>query len=219
MNSTNKILFDPKLIEDISTISIQILESVMSLEQELDDILGSILFTKSGAIHPSIISSERLYKELLTSTHARSDKNLVASITPTNIHEILESATIISYIYRNKLVYVLEFPLVRYEKFDIFHLYSIPIRHPDSHIFSTILPEHTYLATSSTRQQYVTFNTYERCKTFAPGKTVCKDLPDYNYNTRPTCKMAILLSTERGLPSICETTTFSATINTLQSSI
>lgn len=216
LNGTNQIMFDLELSEKISKISIQLLESIMSLEQEIDDILASILFIKSGAIHPSIISSERLYKELLMSSHTRTDTTLVAPVTVNNIHEILESASITSYIYLNKLVYIIEFPLIKNERFDIYRIYPIPIQQDKSYLYSTILPEHSYLATSTTRQQYIVTDSIENCKTFGPNKRVCKELPVYNYNTRPTCEMAVLLDSGKDVPSSCEITSFSAHINTFQ---
>lgn len=161
-------------------------------------------------------SSERLYKELLTSSHTRTDTTLVAPVTINNIHEILESATITSYIYLNKLVYIIDFPLIKNERFDLYHIYPIPIKQHDPKLYSTILPEHTYLATSTTRQHYVITDSVEKCKTFGPSKKICKELPIYNYNTRPTCEMAILLNNDKEVPSSCEITSFSAYINTFQ---
>lgn len=116
----------------------------------------------------------------------------------------------------NKLNYILNFPLVKNDKFTLYHIYSIPIRHYDSSLYSTILPEQPFLATSSTRQQYATLESLKNCKTFAEKKMVCKNLPIYNQNTRPICEMSILLSTDSELPKICEKTTFSAQINTFQ---
>lgn len=116
----------------------------------------------------------------------------------------------------NRIVYVLEFPLVRNDRFILYRLYSIPIKHPDSSLYSTILPELTYLATSTTRQNYVIANSLENCKAFAPDTRVCKDLPVYNINTRPTCEMEILVTTDKEVPKICEVTTFAAHINTFQ---
>lgn len=215
LNTTNKIIFDLKTSEEVSSISMQILESVLSLEMELDDILTSILFVKSGAVHPSIISIERLYVTLLSSAHMRNDKNLVLPVTLENIHKILDSATVTSYIYMNKLTYILDFPLVKNNKFTLYHLYSIPIIHPNSTLYSTILPEQTYLAASPTRQQYVSTSSIDDCKPYAPSSWVC-NLPVYNYNTRPICEMAILLHTYKQLPSTCEPATFSAHINMFQ---
>ncbi|XP_028158549.1 uncharacterized protein LOC114351503 [Ostrinia furnacalis] len=214
-NSTNKILFNLTISEEMSTVAIQILEAVTSLEKDIDDIISSILFIKSGAIHPSIISTNRLYKELLSTGSFRSNRNLVASVTLSNIHQILESASISSYIYMNKLVYVLKFPLVINDKFTLYHLYSIPISHPDSSLYSTILPERTYIATSTTRQQYAITNSLADCKTFTSNTKVCKFIV-YNVNARPTCEMSILSSTSRNVPDICEVATFSAYINTFQ---
>ncbi|XP_052747818.1 uncharacterized protein LOC113512658 [Galleria mellonella] len=215
-NTTNKLIFNLTISEEISTLAIQILESVTSLEKDIDDIIISILFIKSGAIHPSIISINRLYKELLSSSPARVNKNLVAPIKLSNIHQILESASITSYIYMNKIIYILEFPLVRNDRFTLYHIYSIPILHPSSTLYSTILPEQTFLAMNSNRQQYVTMNDLGKCKNFVTETKVCNDLPVYNVNTRPTCETAILTTTRQDVPEICQVTTFSANINTLQ---
>lgn len=51
LNSTNKLIFDLKVSEQISTISIEILESVFSLEKELDEIIMSIVY-KIGSNPP-----------------------------------------------------------------------------------------------------------------------------------------------------------------------
>lgn len=215
-NSTRNVIFNLTIIEEINSISLQILESVLSLEQEINDIITSILFIKSGTIHPSIISTMRLYNELLISRNQRQNKNLVAPIIPNNMHQIIESSSVTSYIYMNKLVYILEFPLVRNEKFTLYRVYTVPIRHPNSLTYSTILPEQTYVATSPTRQEYTTTSSLNDCKIFTTETRVCKNLPVYNTNARPICEMAIILSTEEKLPKICEITTFSAQINTFQ---
>lgn len=95
------------------------------------------------------------------------------------------------------------------------YIYSIPIPHPESSLYSTILLEQTYLATSSTRQQYATDNTLDQCKSFALRQRVCKFLV-YSVNTRPTCETTILTTTNKEIPKICEFATFSAHINTFQ---
>lgn len=216
LNTTTKAISELSIREQLSEISIQILESILTLEQDIDDVLTSILFVRSGALHPSIISTERLYRELSTTSHARTDKTLVLPVTMSNVHKILDSSTLSAYIYMNKLTYILDFPLIRSDRFTIYHLYSIPIRQPNSTMYSTILPEQTYLATNPTRQQYVSINTLNSCKTYAPEKIVCESLPVYNYNTRPICEMAVLMSKTKEIPTNCVKTTFAAHINTFQ---
>lgn len=216
INTTNTGIFNLQTIEQISTISIQLLESVITLEQEINDLLTSILFIKSGTIHPSIISSEQIFKELLLTSHSRTELNLVATPKAQNIHEIIESASISSYMYKGKLVFILSFPLVKPETFNLYHIYSVPIRHPNSSIYTTLIPEHPYLAMSTTRQNYASLNSIENCKPFAPKKTVCHDIVIYNYNTRPSCEVAVLLSTVPQLPSSCKPVTFLAQITTFQ---
>ena len=215
-NSTSQLLSDIKATEEISSISIQILEIVMSLEQEIDDVLLSILFVKSGAIHPSIISTEKLYHELLISSHTRVDKKLVASITTNNIHEILESTTLTSYVYMNRLTYILEFPLVRNNHFKLYHIYSIPFQHPNFQIHSIIIPEHKYLAISPNQQQYIILDSLSSCKSYAAEKMVCDNMAVYNVASRRICEIEILLSTERDIPNTCNVNTLAAEINIFQ---
>lgn len=99
LNSSDKLIFDMKVNEQISTISIQILESVTSLDNEINEVLTSILLAKSNIIHPSIISPKELYQELLLSNYARSNKNLIIPVTIHNIHTILDSSTLSAYVY------------------------------------------------------------------------------------------------------------------------
>lgn len=217
MNSTTKTILNIRASEEISAISLQILELVISLEGEINDCITSILFAKSNAIHPSIISLRELHEQLLQSNHIRSNSRLVTPITINNLHTILESSTLSAYVYSNRLVYIIEFPLVQNDPLTLYHIYSIPMKHPNSSYYSTILPEHTYLATNPSGEQYVSTSSMENCKTYATGRRVCTDLIVYDADTRPICEIQILLSTIPKLPKICTTSTFPAEINTFQS--
>lgn len=217
MNSTTKLILNIKASEEISTISLQILELVLSLENEIDDCFNSILFAKSNIVHPSIISTSQLLEQLLASSNLRSNNKLIAPITMNNIHTILDSSALTAYVYSNRLVYILEFPLVPNDPLTLYHIYSIPIQHPDSSLFSTILPEHIYLATNPSGQQYISTSSLDSCKTYATGKKICRNLAIYDVDTRPTCEIKMLFSTTSVLPEICTTSTFPAQINTFQS--
>lgn len=217
LNKTGKLLSDLKTNEEIASTSIQILEIVSSLEQEINDCINSILFIKSGTIHPSIITLEQLHNELLLSNHLRTNKRLVTSISLDNIHVILESATISAYVYSDRLVYILEFPLIEGNIFNLYHLYSIPIKHPNSSPFhSTIIPEYTYLATSTNGQQYITTNDLQNCKQYKSTEMVCSNVILHNTANHPMCEVEILYSTSTEMPKSCIPTTFPADINLFQ---
>ncbi|CAK1595012.1 unnamed protein product [Parnassius mnemosyne] len=87
---------------------------------------------------------------------------------------------------------------------------------PDSSLYSTILREQTYLAMSTTRQQYVFMSSLDKCKDFATESKVCNDLLIYNINTRHICEVVLLITTSQQVPEVCDVTTFSAHINTFQ---
>lgn len=216
LNSTTNTIFDIRVSEDISSISIQILESVTSLENEINDCLTSILFAKSNIIHPSIISLNKLHQELLLSNHARSNKQLVSPVTINNINNILDSSQLSAYVFSNRLVYILDFPLVKSETLKLYHIYSIPIQHPNSSLHTTILPEHKYLATSPSGEHYISTSSLDNCKIYAEKRRVCSDLVVYDADTRPICELQVLFSAFNKIPSTCTTSTFAAIINTFQ---
>ncbi|XP_061721834.1 uncharacterized protein LOC133528455 [Cydia pomonella] len=192
LNSSQSLLFSLKASQDVSAISLQILESVVNLENEINECLTSILFAKSNTIHPSIITLEKLYKELLLSNHIRTNKHLVSTVSPQNIHTILESSSLSAYVYSDKLVYILTFPLIQNDPLDLYHVYSIPIKHPNSSLHTTILPEHVYLAANPSGQTYVSTSSLETCKTYASEKQVCTGLVAYDATARPLCELQIL---------------------------
>ncbi|XP_061721041.1 LOW QUALITY PROTEIN: uncharacterized protein LOC133527864 [Cydia pomonella] len=216
LNSSQSLLFSLKASQDVSAISLQILESVVNLENEINECLTSILFAKSNTIHPSIITLEKLYKELLLSNHIRTNKHLVSPLAHKNIHTILESSSLSAYVYSDKLVYILTFPLIQNDPLDLYHVYSIPIKHPNSSLHTTILPEHVYLAANPSGQTYVSTSSLETCKTYASEKQVCTGLVAYDATARPLCELQILHSISKSLPKICTTSTFEADINTFQ---
>lgn len=216
LNKTSSSIFNLKVSEEISTISIQVLEAVTSLESEISDCLTSILFAKSNIIHPSIISLNKLHKELLLSNQARSHKHLVRPVTIHNINNILDSSRLSAYVYSNRLVYILDFPLIKTEPFKLYHLYSVPIQYPNSSLYTTILPEHKFLATNPNGGQYISTSALDNCKAYAEKQSVCNDITVYDSDTRPICELQILFSVTNKIPSICTTSTFSADFNTFQ---
>lgn len=159
----------------------------------------------------------KLYQELLLSNHVRTNRRLVAPVTIDNIHSILDSSTLSAYVYSNRLVYVLDFPLVQNDPLTLYHIYSVPIQHPNSSYHTTILPEHTYLATNPNGQQYISTSSLENCRIYTSKQRVCTNLIVYDSTTRPICEMQILFSISTSIPNICTTTTFAADINTFQS--
>ncbi|XP_075990621.1 uncharacterized protein LOC142986184 [Anticarsia gemmatalis] len=215
-NKTENLVFNLKITEDITSITIQILELATNLENDINDCLTSILFAKSNIIHPSIISLKKLYNELLLSNKLRTNKRLVTSVSIENIHTLLDSSYLSAYVFSDRLVYILEFPLVQNDPLTLYHIYSIPIQHPNSSFHSTIIPEHTYLATNPSGQRYVSTSLLNNCKVYASRKSICKDLVIYDSSARPICEMDILLSKSTTIPTTCTTTTFPAEIQTFQ---
>lgn len=104
-----KILFSTsfrQISEDISSISLQILELVTSLENEINDCLTSILFAKSNIVHPSIITLSKLYEQLLKSNRIRKYKQFVTPVSINNIQTLLDSSSLSAYVYSNRLIYI-----------------------------------------------------------------------------------------------------------------
>ncbi|XP_013134257.1 PREDICTED: uncharacterized protein LOC106100064 [Papilio polytes] len=109
------------------------------------------------------------------------------------------------------------FPLVKSEPLKLYHIYSTPIQHPNSSLYTTILPEHKFLATNPSGQTYISTSSLDNCKTFTEKRIVCNDLIVYDADTRPICELQALFTISKKIPSTCTSSTFVAQINTFQS--
>lgn len=102
------------------------------LEIEFNEIISIILFVKKNIVHPSLMSPETMLIELRKSIQSLpSGKALPFELTIDKMNLYLEISKI-QYAYKsNKLIFVINVPIIDETSYNIYHLIPLPIPHND----------------------------------------------------------------------------------------
>jgi hypothetical protein len=195
-----------KLLSQITLLQ----EDVRNLENQVDNIIQSILFSKNNVIHPSLISPMKLFQEL--SKHVgqlTQGRELPIPLTIDNIHSIMDISSLTAYFYKTKIIYIISVPLTSTQDFTIFKVTPLPIPHnpknPD--IFSLIQNEYKYIGITRTKMQYIKFNDLDKCKSLTKKHFICKIRDIFTTLDNGICETKILTETISKIPSDCSTKT------------
>lgn len=201
---TNSLLFKIAIQETFSVLQ----ASLLSLSYKLEDIVNSILFAKTNTLHPSIITPNELYNELVANVkHLPKYSEFPIDLELHNIHVIIKLSEMISCILDNKLVYILKIPLVLITSFNLYKTVPIPVAHdagsPSS--FALIVPTATYIAISKDKSEYCTFNDLnDKCKLVTKNSHMCYNVNKFNTENEPICETEIINKVIHSLPSECK---------------
>lgn len=146
---------------------LQIYELYNLVYNTLQDIENSITFAKLKTLHPSIIKASDLYKSL-NHLYTKLQGKLPFETTYDNLKIYEQIIVVKSYMSQNRLVYILEIPISYPYDFDLYHLYSIPIKSSDE-VFQTIVPRSENILIS---KLYYARET-EECKELANKQFFC----------------------------------------------
>lgn len=121
----------------------------------LQDIENSITFCKLHVMHPSIINTHQLFKELKRlETYLKSQ--LLFDVSYKNIINFENMLSVHCKIEENlKIIYFLQLPLFSEENFELFNLQPIPTKYENKLV--TIIPETNY-ALKSKNNKILTYN-------------------------------------------------------------
>ncbi|KAJ8974195.1 hypothetical protein NQ317_011340 [Molorchus minor] len=144
----NKFIFDFNDYLQVKDILDQVSISLNILTELLSDIENAISFAKLNTLHHSIIKISELEFVIDTLKYSHPVDQLLYT-DRSNIHKYYDIVDVKAYYSGNKIVFVLEFPLVHPDHFSYYHLCSIPT--PNHTI---IIPSNTYLAMSENFYQY-----------------------------------------------------------------
>lgn len=146
-------------IKDILNQIINMYEIINSI---LQDIENSITFTRLSIMHPSIIKTVDLFKELVKLEKNIQPGQLPFEVTLQNTLLIEKLIEIECYILNNKITYLLRLPIMYPEIFNYYHLYPIPVYSQSQ--FKAIIPNNKFLLKS---KLYFTFES-DICTKLAP---------------------------------------------------
>lgn len=190
------------LIEQISLLNFLTEE----LDKEMSNLIQAILFAQNGIIHPSILTPEQLIKNLqLIMQHIPKNTEFPIPLLIQNSHSLLKLINLHVFHTNNKLVYVIEVPLVQNYIFKLYHLTPLPFSPNKNNEFIYIQPTSEYFAIDNNNQHYliISNNDFKDCK-FNVKIYVCKQKqPVYLTHNNDNCESKLLQNLNH-IPSNCE---------------
>ena len=157
-------------IEGILSKHLSLLTLIINeVDSELDNLIDAVLFAKSSALHPKILSPKQFIKELQTTSHALSPGLSYPFPLEYEIaHELLNLIDLHVYFLDNKLIFIIENPLVTETLYNLYKLLPLPVQKSNNlHIF--IQPSEKYLGISQLKVQYSPLSDLNNCKTIFQG--------------------------------------------------
>lgn len=185
---------------------------VNELNEEFDEIISAILFSKQGIIHPSIITPRHLRDEL---AKVKINSQLEFPYNLDNLNNAYKYIEIcsLSVVYSNRiLIYAIKVPLVIKNIFEIYNLIPIPTLTTKPNIYSYINPSIPYLLLSVTRSYYSEVTDLSKCQKSPPEEFICPNLIVHLISERPTCETDLKMSNPKTIPSRCETKTIKSEV-------
>ncbi|XP_041987906.1 uncharacterized protein LOC121739485 [Aricia agestis] len=182
--------------------------SLLTLSFKLEDIINAIMFSKSNVLYPSIITPTQLFTELVQNYRfLASYHQLPVTLSIENIYTLFSICEIASYYSNNKLVFVLNIPLVNLRNYYLYQNIPYPVVMANK-TYSTIVPTTKYIALSRDRSFYCKLDSLNNCKSMHYSNYICNDVDVYSSSTSPTCESEIITKPLKSVPNICETKFF-----------
>lgn len=182
--------------------------SIIVLSFHIEDIVNAVLFSRQNILHPSIVNPQQLHQELVTShRHLPENVKLPIVLDLSSIHYILNISKTICYFINNKIIFVLQIPLVSDKNFMLFHNIALPTPHNQSNpnSFSLVLPDSKYIAMTKDKLHYCNLNSLESCKTTIGNNFVCDVNNVYATDAKPSCATELMSKVISEIPVQCNT--------------
>lgn len=195
-------------VQNAFNSALNILQSnLLTLSFKIEDILNSILFVKANILHPSVLTPNQLYKDIVNNLRVIPKyKDFPVNLEISNIHILLNIADLVCYYIDNKLVFVIKIPLVNVLEYNLYK--SIPL--PTSHIradnsFVMIVPSEKYVALSKDKSSFTYLKNLNSCKNIIIIKTYLCEISDiYATAGNPSCEIEIITKSVTKLPETCQ---------------
>lgn len=180
--------------------------SLLAISNLLDSIINSILFAKANILHPAILTPTNLYNELAKNSHLINKRlDFPVSLTIQNIHTLIDISKLTSYYYKNKIVFVIQIPLISPIKFIVYKVIPLPTPHDtkNPNTFALIHPTKAYIALTEDNLNYVTFDDMKDCIVIQNDYSICPPLSVFSSTTNPSCETRLLTEVVLSLPKEC----------------
>lgn len=192
--------------------------SLLSISNILDTILNSILFAKANILHPYVITPTKLYKLLSSDIKIKRTTEFPISLSLQNIHTIIDLAKLTSYYYNEKIVFIIQIPLINPIKFSLYKNLALPTPNEINNYKTYVLihPSKLYLAVTDDRLNYAVLDSISDCKRVNKEYMVCPMAPILSTINNPICETKLLTEVTLALPEICDSKIIYGNINVWQ---
>ncbi|CAG9792404.1 unnamed protein product [Diatraea saccharalis] len=108
---------------------------------------------------------------------------------------------------KNKIVFILQIPLVNNEEYKLFQASALPVLHKvkDLNSFSLIIPNSKYIILSKNNTKYMNLQNLNLCNKLYFSHFICQILNTYVSDVKPCCESNLLTKLVNKIPSKCKT--------------
>lgn len=170
----------------IQTTFSQIITAFKIIYDVLERIEVAITFSKINVLHNSIIEPNELLLEIKTIEKHIQGNKLPFEPTLDNILYFEKTIEIKSFSKDNKIMFVLEIPIVEKWNYNYYHLFPLPTR--KGKLFRAILPKAKYLILNE--NEYSLFDT--KCEDISKETFMCYEANPVKINTEAPCEIHML---------------------------
>lgn len=200
-----------QILANVNEIFDSIETAILVLSFQLEDVINALLFSSQNVLHPSIMTPKQLYREFVD--HYRylpSNLELPVNLDINSVHVILSISTLVCYYLNNRIVFVLQVPLVSITEYMFYQVIALPTPYDSNtpNKFSFIIPENKYIAMTKDKSNYCNLDTLDKCKTITPGSYICDITNIYATEAKQCCESELLSKVIAEKPKECKTKFF-----------
>lgn len=201
-NAFNEVNFRNNLYNTLNILQ----SNLLTLSFKVEDLLNSILLIKSNTLHPSVLTPNQMYNDIVNNFKLLPKfRDFPVSIDISNIHILINIADLTCYYLNEKLMFIVKIPLVTLEQLNIYKTVPLPIPHTEGNLnsFAMILPSEQFVALSTDKLSYTYLKDLKDCKSILTNTYLCEITDVYAVLNNPSCEIEIITKALTTLPENC----------------
>lgn len=186
-----------------------IMESYTFIKDELDNILNSITFARLKIIHATVIKPLDLLNSLKEISHSLKNTELPFPIEFSSISNYLDVIELKAFQLDNRIVFVLNIPLLEPENYLLYRIYPIPLIDNRTTLLHILSTSTKFIARDDDSISYLQIHDLENCRSTS-NFIICPNHLPHPIDHEAICE-AQLLKPATSIPKNCQPLVISAT--------
>ncbi|XP_074028548.1 uncharacterized protein [Leptinotarsa decemlineata] len=185
----------------------KLMESLLFIQENVDDALDSITFARLNIIHSSIITPDHLINALLEISQNLRRNNLPLQPKLDKIAQYLEIIELEAFQTEHNLIFVLKIPLTEPPIYTLYHVYPIPIFDDRTGLHHILQISQQYIAKDDDSLMFIPITDMSACKTLTFQTKLCYNMFAYPIDQNSICEAQIFKYT-KNVPTNCQSSLF-----------